>query len=303
MPEPFTIRIFVPDGDPEGIRIIDRMNWTGLGIAFPRSRWEAVRKRPEMDGVGVYILVGYDETNDDIPVLYIGQADGVGQRIGNHDAKKDFWEWAIVFVSTSGNLNRAHATWLEYALIKRASDANRSRLENGNHPKEPALTESDKADTRAFLHEVLQILPLVGLRAFEYPHAVAEPHATAVDAAAAAPSGKADTMIVPAHPEGFSKVFLGEDCWYSVRISTAMMDRIKYVAAYQTAPVSAITHYAPVDRIEPFGESGKFKLVFSEKAREIGPIERGNASKGVMQSPRYARLQSLLDAKVLSDFI
>ena len=26
--DPFTIRIFVPDGDPEGIRIIDRMNWT-----------------------------------------------------------------------------------------------------------------------------------------------------------------------------------------------------------------------------------------------------------------------------------
>ena len=35
MPDPFTIRIFVPNGDPEGVRIIDRMNWTGVGIAFP----------------------------------------------------------------------------------------------------------------------------------------------------------------------------------------------------------------------------------------------------------------------------
>ena len=35
MSDPFTIRIFVPDGDPEGLRIIDRMNWTGLGIVFP----------------------------------------------------------------------------------------------------------------------------------------------------------------------------------------------------------------------------------------------------------------------------
>ena len=181
MAEPFTIRIFVPDGDPEGIRIIDRMNWTGLGITFPRTRWESVRKRTEMCGVGVYILVGYDEENDDVPVLYIGQADGVGQRIGNHDTNKQFWEWAIVFVSTSGNLNRAHVTWLEYALIKRANEANRSRLKNGNTPKEPALTESDKADTRAFLHEILQILPLVGLRAFEVPEPVAQPHAKVVD--------------------------------------------------------------------------------------------------------------------------
>jgi hypothetical protein len=26
MADPFTIRIFVPDGNPEGVRIIDRMN-------------------------------------------------------------------------------------------------------------------------------------------------------------------------------------------------------------------------------------------------------------------------------------
>jgi hypothetical protein len=29
------LRIFLPDGDPDGLRLIDRMNWTGLGIAFP----------------------------------------------------------------------------------------------------------------------------------------------------------------------------------------------------------------------------------------------------------------------------
>ena len=38
MPDAFTLRIFVPDGDPEGVRFIDRMNWTGLGIVFPRSK-------------------------------------------------------------------------------------------------------------------------------------------------------------------------------------------------------------------------------------------------------------------------
>ena len=81
------------------------------------------------------------------------------------------------------------------------------------------------------------------------------------------------------------------------------MDKIKYVAVYQTSPVSAVTHYAPVDRIEPFGESGKYKLVFSEKARKIGPIERGSAPKGVMQGPRYVRLDNLLKAMQLSDVI
>ena len=60
MAEPFTIKIFVPDGDPEGVRIIDRMNWTGVGIAFPRTEWRKVMNRSEFCKTGVYILVGVD---------------------------------------------------------------------------------------------------------------------------------------------------------------------------------------------------------------------------------------------------
>lgn len=69
MPDPFTIRIFVPDGDPDGVRLIDRMNWTGLGIVFPRHKWLQVRQRSEFGRTSVYILVGYPE--DDLPMIYV----------------------------------------------------------------------------------------------------------------------------------------------------------------------------------------------------------------------------------------
>jgi hypothetical protein len=36
--DPFTIRIFAPDGNPEGVRIIDRPNWTGLGMCHDNIR-------------------------------------------------------------------------------------------------------------------------------------------------------------------------------------------------------------------------------------------------------------------------
>ena len=42
----------------------------------------------------------------------------------------------------------------------------------------------------------------------------------------------------------------------------------------------SITYYAPVSQIEPYGESGKYKLVFSEKAKPIGPITFGDAPTG-----------------------
>jgi hypothetical protein len=39
--DPFAMRIFVPDGDPEGVRIYRPDNWTGLGIVFPDETWPA----------------------------------------------------------------------------------------------------------------------------------------------------------------------------------------------------------------------------------------------------------------------
>jgi hypothetical protein len=317
MPDPFTIRIFVPTGDPEGVRLIDRMNWTGLGIAFPRSKWSEVRQRSECIRAGVYILDGFQEGNQEddpgasssspsLPTVYIGQADGVRDRIDSHYQTKDFWDRGIIFVSNSGGLNRAHVTWLEYALVKRAIETGRCRLDNGNTPQEPGLTEAEKADTQAFLKEILQILPLVGLRAFEFPKAVATPRTTST---IAPPQGQSseqpDTVIVPARRDGFEKVFLGKDCWYAIRISGGMLDKIKYIAVYQTAPVMAITHYAPVDRIEPYGDEGKYKLIFSLKAREIpqGKIPFGDAPQGAMQGPRYTTFAKLMAAKKLTDLV
>lgn len=225
-------------------------------------------------------------------------------RIESHLQNKYFWDWGIIFVSNSGSggLNRAHVTWLEYALVDRAATTGRCRLDNGNAPQEPGLSEAEKADTQGFFREILQILPLVGLRAFEVPRAVATPR-TSIDLPPKQPSQQIDTIIVPAKGDGFERVFLGEDCWYAIRISGGMMDKIKYIAAYQSYPVSAITHYAPVDRIEPYGESGKYKVVFSLKARPIAPIPFGDAPQGTMQGPRYTTFSKLMSAKKVTDLV
>ena len=303
MLDAFTLRIFVPDGDPEGVRFIDRMDWTGLGIVFPRSKWPEVRNREEFGRTGVYILTGYSEGDDDLPTVYVGQADGVKSRIDTHAQQKDFWDTGIVFVSNSGGLNRAHVTWLEHALVARAEKTKRCHRDNANAPQEPALSEAEKADTQAFLREMLQILPLVGLRVFELTRAVAVPGASVAKVSTTKQNGLRDTVVVPAQQEGFESVFLGQNCWYSIRIGGGMLDKIKYIAAYQTNPVSAITYYAPVSQIEPYGESGKYKLVFSEKAKPIGPITFGDAPPGSMQGQRYTTIDRLRKAKTLSDLL
>jgi hypothetical protein len=304
MADPFTLRIFVPDGDPDGLRIIDQFNWTGCGIVFPRERWGAIKSRPEFSRMGVYILEGY-EADDNLPTIYIGQGDVVRTRLDSHDQTKEFWTKAVVFLSTSldRGLNRAHATWLEHALIQRAAAAQQCHLANGTQPQEPALSEPERADMRLFLRSALQMLPVVGVSAFEELKTVAVPTASTSSNVGSAPNREPNTIIVPAQRDGFQRVFLGQNAWWAIRISGGMLPKIKYIAAYQTQPISAVTHIAPVARIEAYGDSGKYKVVFSEPAKEIEPIRFGDAPSGAMQGPRYTTYEKLQKAKTISDLL
>jgi len=111
-----------------------------------------------------------------------------------------------------------------------------------------------------------------------------------------------DTVVVPAREEGFQEVFLGENRWYAIRIHGTMRPQIKYIAAYRVAPVSAVTHIAPVKSIEPWKDTGKFVVNFTEPAREIGPIELGKGGRGrALQNLRYTTRTRLEAAKTLDE--
>jgi hypothetical protein len=293
MPQPYTIRLFVPDGEPDSFKKIDKMNWSGIGLEISRSSWKKHRNEKELEQAGIYILFGYEEESD-LPTLYIGQGDGVKSRIDKHekDSKKAFWDRVLVFVSSNNGLNRAHITWLEWALIIRAQEMNRCNLNNDQIPKEPVLTDSEKADTKIFLNEILSILPLVEVRVFEEAQKITVNQTTK--------RNTEDTIVVPAQEEGFKDAFLGRHCWYAIRIAAGRLQNIKYIATYQVAPLSAITYVAEVESIEPYGDGGKYKL--NVKApQKIQAIPLGNAPKGAMQAPRYASYEKLLQAKDLVD--
>jgi hypothetical protein len=160
------------------------------------------------------------------------------------------------------------------------------------------LTESDRADINEFFREILSILPLVELRVFERSKKIALSEMGSVPAPR---GGLADTIVVPAQEDGFNEVFLGKNCWYAIRIGGGKIHKIKYIAAYQTAPVSAVTHFAEVESIEPYGDGNKYQLNFKGPAQVIGPIVFGSAKAGSMQSPRYTSFEKLKAAKCVDD--
>ncbi len=162
----FSVRIFIPSGEPEGLRIVEKSNWTGQGLVFPRSLFAETRQRLELKRTGVYILWGPGESTQ-LPRVYVGEGDGVLARLDQHAKNKDFWTHAAVFISKDQNLNKAHVQYLEASLIALANEAKRCELDNGNVPQLPALSEADAADAEGFLDDVLLCLPVVGINFFE----------------------------------------------------------------------------------------------------------------------------------------
>jgi len=173
-----TIKIFLADGTPEGLRIIEKSNWTGRGLDFSRADWSLVRNRTDFDRPGVYVLSGRNLTGD--PAAYVGEADELRARLNQHYATKDFWTRAIAFTSKDENLNKAHVRYLESRLIALGLAAKRIALENGNAPTLPSMSESDRAESEGFLLEMLVVFPVVGMLAFEQvkPPAISQPKLT-----------------------------------------------------------------------------------------------------------------------------
>ena len=105
MQTPFSLRIFVADGDPDGLRIVDKSNWIGKALVFPRALLPQVKARPELAQTGVYLLLG-PRLDGEGDMIYVGEGDPIRPRLESHYAQKDFWTRAIGFTTATMRLNR-----------------------------------------------------------------------------------------------------------------------------------------------------------------------------------------------------
>jgi hypothetical protein len=110
-----------------------------------------------------------------------------------------------------------------------------------------------------------------------------------------------DTIVIPAREDGFKEVFIDENCWYAIRLNSSMIPKIKYIAAYQVAPISAITHIAGVKSIEQWKDTNNYILHFTEPAEKIKKVPLGTNKGKAPQSPRYSSRDRILNAKSLDN--
>ena len=142
---PKTIQIFLPSGEPTGIRVAEITTRIVQLIEVPRKRLPEFFAMPESAQVAVYYLVAAPE-DDSAPQVYIGQTGDLRTRLANHDGKKDFWERVLVLMSRTHSLTQTHTLFLEWLSIDIARKMTRYQVTNGNagsRPHTPAPLEAE----------------------------------------------------------------------------------------------------------------------------------------------------------------
>jgi len=163
---PKTIQIFLPGGDPRGIRIAEITTRIVQVIEVPRSLLQDFIKMPESNQVALYFLFGEAEDGTELKV-YVGQTGDLRARLVKHNREKDFWERALVLISRTNSLTQTHALFLEWHCLQATRKAGRYADENGNSGSKPHTPAPLEADCLEIFETGQALLATLGYPVFD----------------------------------------------------------------------------------------------------------------------------------------
>ena len=166
---PKTIQIFLPNGDPNGIKIATIRTRNIEVIYFSRNNLENLSKIMEKrKKVGIYFLIGFNEDKDQNEI-YIGEAEDVIERLKQHNRNKDFWQNGYFVVDNNGLLTKSHIKYLENVTYNKIKEAGKIVVNNETEPTKSYVDETIEADLNGDILETIKILLslLIGDNIFE----------------------------------------------------------------------------------------------------------------------------------------
>ncbi len=167
-----SVTIFLPNGDPQGVRKIKLSLWDGRAVQCPRSLYKETRMSEEFAWPGLYFLLGPRPPEGHLRDIYVGEAEALRHRLDHQLSTRPDWVELICFTSQTA-LNKAKVKYLESQVVTLGKSISAAKLTNDVGPKQNWLNETDQAEMDGYLFNVLQLLPILGVDAFrEKPAAI-----------------------------------------------------------------------------------------------------------------------------------
>jgi hypothetical protein len=226
---------------------------------------------------GIYALYDGDE------LVYVGLATDLHKRLDHHlsDRHQGEWDSFSVYITKTRHLRELESLLMRVAYPKNNRQKGKFRSANNLRDDfEDAIDNYFEEEKSTFF----------GKRGIKKEHKKKNKFFK---------ERKFDMIVVPAKRSGFEKVFLGENCWHEIRLNENKIDKLKYIAAYQKAPISAITYLAKIKSIKKYKNTGKYVVYFKGKPRKLRkPIK---AKHLTMQSLIYGNRRAMRKAKTIED--
>lgn len=135
--EPRLIETYLIDGTNEGIKVIEPADGPVTAYVIPRIKLADTARINELTQPSIYILFNADDSE-----CYIGKANSFNNRIKDHERKKDFWDYAVVFVSSSNRWDGADIDYLEHLTVKLAKETGSIKLHNQTIPNNTTVRQN-----------------------------------------------------------------------------------------------------------------------------------------------------------------
>lgn len=160
-----TVQIFLPTGDPTGLRIAEITTSILRVVEIPRNLLASFFALEGSSQAGIYFLFGENDSGIR-KTVYIGQSQNLKSRLANHN-KKDDWDRAVVVLSLTNSFTHTHIKFFEWLAITEAKIVDRFILKNTNESLKPNVLEPLEADCYFFFELMNKLLVTLGYPIFQ----------------------------------------------------------------------------------------------------------------------------------------
>lgn len=157
-----TVRTFLVDGDPKGIKIVSTLNKICAAILVPRAKLCDAAAIKKLAFPAVYILL-----DEDGKQVCVGAASNFLNAIEERDVQKDFWKIALVFISRDEEqeLSCVDTEYLKYLALNHISAG--FTLYEQSAVQAHGLQEDEKAAIDEFFDDMKFLTSSLGYDVFD----------------------------------------------------------------------------------------------------------------------------------------
>lgn len=160
-----TVMCYFPDSHhPNNLRIVQDPTSQIRGIYFTKSQIKKVEELPFANHHAVYFLFSEDDAS-----LYVGKSiNGIG-RLKDHLREKDFWQFAILFVTDNNSFDTLSIDYLEQHFIRVFSKTQYSLENRDLRIGKPNVNMFTEAALMSFAKHIAFLLEALGISLSDQP--------------------------------------------------------------------------------------------------------------------------------------